>query len=708
MPRPGILLLAAAAALLGSCGGSQAGDPSPLSVKVSFLDASGESSAFPRQIARLVVKVTPYDAANVNCNCAQRTCKKVYTADPATGEVALTDVNGDGQRSEAFIENLPYFCPMALEIFAYLGAAGKVSYYGRQDGIVLTQGKRTFVKMSLYEKLSRTMRLDTGTIRLALFGHTATRLDKGPLPDHRVLVTGGFSAVQSVNCAGVAELPGCPEGTDCWKCFVATAAKDLYLFDQGSGKMRRPVPRDAAGRPMTAVTLSRPRAFHSATLLADGRVVIAGGVDRALFVFRDNDAFDGSEEAAAGWEIVDVIPLPDPAGGYSGAQNNFEIFDPTLNPDQLDVDRDGDLERGGIVAGEAIKGMVAKRFLQATAYYPWEGDWDPAKERKFVQVGGRDNDAADSGVAGSTVDVFDSATNGFITSTIPSLLVRRTFPAAVTLGGALWIFGGSRMPGEETAPNTGIGEKWVMSFTTKSWNAPVALYTSAEGHPEYVRLFSEAISLPGTTPALKRVLVTGWYGARCSTSAEGAETPTFTYTNPDDETPIPTHICSPAAVPGNLVFDVSTDPVTISSTLYRAPGGVAQAFAATTLLGCAEGARGGWVLQSGGIASTTFAPALVSGKGALFLYDQSGVNVPLTAALDASRMWHRAVELKGGAVLFVGGARVDPARGTFEIVSDTELLSFEGQCGDGVLENVPASPAYEGACCSVDAAPPSG
>ncbi|MBI5528046.1 MAG: hypothetical protein HY897_17070 [Deltaproteobacteria bacterium] len=75
-----------------------------------------------------------------------------------------------------------------------------------------------------------------------------------PLPDGRVLLTGGVGELDSGESCGNA-------------CTVVSAQNAAEIYDPATGEF------EAAG------AMSAPRAFHTATTLADGTVVIAGGAE---------------------------------------------------------------------------------------------------------------------------------------------------------------------------------------------------------------------------------------------------------------------------------------------------------------------------------------------------------------------------------------------------------------------------------------------
>ena len=106
-----------------------------------------------------------------------------------------------------------------------------------------TQSRYPMNSAELYDPTANTWTL-TGNMKTARYAHTATLLTDGS-----VLVAGGEG--QSISC-----------GKDCTS-YIPTALAEIYNV--------------AAGAFTAAASLSQARAYHSATLLASGRALAAGG-----------------------------------------------------------------------------------------------------------------------------------------------------------------------------------------------------------------------------------------------------------------------------------------------------------------------------------------------------------------------------------------------------------------------------------------------
>ncbi|MGC9043837.1 MAG: kelch repeat-containing protein [Myxococcota bacterium] len=122
--------------------------------------------------------------------------------------------------------------------------------------------------------------------------HTSTLLKDG-----RVLIAGGISSVSSNSCD-----PNC-DGRNCKPyCRIAEAISDVEIYDFRTGEFKK------VGK------LNIPRALHTATLLEDGRVIIAGGSKSVrLYLTPDKNK---------------PFVMPD---SMDEASITIEVFDPTTN-----------------------------------------------------------------------------------------------------------------------------------------------------------------------------------------------------------------------------------------------------------------------------------------------------------------------------------------------------------------------------------------
>lgn len=217
---------------------------------------------------------------------ATYTTSPVTQADDGCFFQVLVTVGLAGNRSfplysgSAKLTVLPGFTP-APGTFTVTGALTTARYRHTatllQDGRVLIAGGRDsggeLQSAELYSSTSGSFS-PTGSLKSPRWGHTATLLANG-----KVLVAGGW------------------RGDD----VSATAMADAELYDPATGRFTSIAPL------MTA------RAYHTATLLMDGRVLIAGGTDRSgsLISVLFAELFDPSTAT-----FTATGALPGPSGYY--------------------------------------------------------------------------------------------------------------------------------------------------------------------------------------------------------------------------------------------------------------------------------------------------------------------------------------------------------------------------------------------------------
>jgi hypothetical protein len=142
--------------------------------------------------------------------------------DPATGKFAATGSMGSPRTGHTATR-------LANGKLLIAGGRNSTCLFGCQE--------LTWASAELFDPATGTFS-PTGTMAQARYGHTAT-----PLPDGRILIAGGTT-------------PDLPD-TD-----VSTS---LEIYDPATGAFT------------LAGTMLRPRSHHTATLLTDGRVLLAGG-----------------------------------------------------------------------------------------------------------------------------------------------------------------------------------------------------------------------------------------------------------------------------------------------------------------------------------------------------------------------------------------------------------------------------------------------
>jgi hypothetical protein len=124
-------------------------------------------------------------------------------------------------------------------------ADGRVLVSG---GVLMNSGSRADVPVALLYEPQTGRFVQTGTLAQPRDTATATRLEDG-----RVLVAGGFTWPSNgpVSAKGPASV----------------SVSSVEIYDPGTGRFN------------DAGSMTIARAGHSATLLLDGRVLIAGGID---------------------------------------------------------------------------------------------------------------------------------------------------------------------------------------------------------------------------------------------------------------------------------------------------------------------------------------------------------------------------------------------------------------------------------------------
>jgi hypothetical protein len=252
----------------------------------------------------------------------------------------------------------------------------------------------------------------TGALTAARYAHTATLL-----PNGMVLVVGGFG--DTSDCQGVG--------------VQAQNTAELYNPDKGSFSMTG--------------NMSFPRGGHTATLLMDGKVLVAGGGDQGV---------GGKGSASA--------ELYDPSTGAFSQTGSMAVarfrHTATLLPDGRV------LIVGGVPTDSAIPTSTAEIYDPATGSFTSTGGMNTAREEhtatliaggKVLIVGG------ESPVMGSselqltaTAEVYDPST-GLFAPTGSMAEARNSHTATLLLDGTVLVAGGgnSSSTAELYNPSTG-------------------------------------------------------------------------------------------------------------------------------------------------------------------------------------------------------------------------------------------------------------
>ncbi|HUU02941.1 MAG TPA: kelch repeat-containing protein [Myxococcota bacterium] len=132
----------------------------------------------------------------------------------------------------------------------------KVYWCGEVSSVAIKKNSTT--KINMFISACSNFTLTRGTLATARVFHTATAL-----PDGRVLIAGGFSTKVTDQI--------CTDGD----CLRLAASDSIEIYDPTNGTFE-------SGQELELV-LGTPRAMHTATLLPDGRVLVTGGCEQAIW-----------------------------------------------------------------------------------------------------------------------------------------------------------------------------------------------------------------------------------------------------------------------------------------------------------------------------------------------------------------------------------------------------------------------------------------
>ena len=525
----------------------------------------------------------------------------------------LMDRDGNG-RNESIIgssvDELPdYGSPFEIRVLARTGIdegcgpamGGATRYAGSTGTIRLNAGERRVLNIALYE-VGATETLLRGDPLPPRFLHTSTALGDG-----RVLISGGFDTLTST---------ACPDGILAEDCYEASASSDAFIFDSPTGEFL----------PVRGGMLEA-RGGHTATLMNDGRVLIAGGAPTALLAITAGDR-----------PVFRILPIDD---GFLRAHANFEFFtNGSANPSE-------DPERAGLPGRGFFEGPAADpsepgplnhgRFLHAAA---------SVDQLRVVIAGG-----IGGGSPGSTFEVFDLNRPGGegVSSADGTLQISREMPSAFVLNGAVWIYGGG-----DATDNAGLAEVWdagtPVGVTTPATEEGFSL--GAEPSPE-LSLFRPQV-VPNA--AGDKVAVTGWFGPLCDSVAVDPEMPTFTgldlfrCTEPLGGTSAP---------PRNAFISDTVTP-------FQPASNQNQAFASAVRLATSDS-----VVVLGGLRRDLETRAAAVG----YVFESEA---PFGGScLLAQRALHASTLLPGDRILTTGGLRTVPGVGTLVLsMPGSEMMSL--------------------------------
>lgn len=281
--------------------------------------------------------------------------------------------------------------------------------------------------------------------------HTAT-----PLPDGRILLVGGISSETAAsNCA--------PAGSNC-RNLAATDTADIYD------------PR--TGRVFAAGSLSRPRAFHAAAALADGRVVIVGG------------SGSGKLNTLAPFPVV-----PD------SAIRDIEVYDPATNTFGV-VGQDPEASGRTFAAGATVMAGLNKGAAV------FAGGGAPALVTLPDPMTPSNNV-----VSSLRSSILCAAAGGTVECTAgPDMNARRAGHVMAPLtDGSLLVWGGNMENGTETGNNDNGEPRMIEKQAPEFFNGEAFVFP--KNRPEFVegggRVTNTFFSAAVASPAWQGVFIVG-------------------------------------------------------------------------------------------------------------------------------------------------------------------------------------------------------
>lgn len=599
MPKRALFAIAFAALSL-SCAAPPPAEP--LSMRVVW--GIHGTSTLPAAVTDVEV-VTCENAGQSDESCTSNTCSVNAITGMTEMEVPScrprAGTDGYGADPVLVRRDLPAGVPLRFELRGK-GTGGEVLFVGQAGPFFLGEGERRFVELQMYPVGSSASLEGAGVER---FLHTATRL-----PDGRILIAGGFTRASSVACEGLGEEA---------RCFRLTATDEALAFDPSTG----------AVEPIRNAMLEA-RAGHTATLLPDGRVLLAGGAEEAVLAMIPQGA-----AAANGYRMA-IVPF---RGSLSeeGAHDSFALFDAFLDPED-DGARAGDLGRGrflGTAGQGATPGALNQpRFLHAAAAVP-------SFPHRVLLAGGMGGEAS-----AETWEVFDNQRTGgygVYTASDNRLATPREMPSAVGIEGRVWIVGGAL-----ASDNADLAEIWTsegddpngaVASASATSEFPNAEREADETHPEYALMRPLAARIGDG-----HALVSGWYGPQC---AVGSTSPTFVAEGLTTET------CNqPASGSRSFTFEDASGLAAPTQTGSRSFGAVAE-------LGCFKPDQGErYIALTGGIANAIWTPQAsidVFGDAVDDTTRAARRVSGVSGSLAGPRLFHTSTGIPGFGIVTLGG-----------------------------------------------------
>lgn len=320
-------LSAAAAPLAGCSGGSSGSDPRPLAAALA-----ADPPAFAPGATVALVPAFARGTARIEPDVGPVTSGGRYAVGPAVaGRTYRLIVEDGAERAEAAVQ-VPFAYRDAIRpLDPPRSARAQHVAVGLGDGrVLLATGSANISTFSwtaeVYDAATGTS-TETGELRLGMAGSTALRLADG-----RVLLAGGQSNFRDREDLVAVWDPADGRWTEPGALAQARAGHALALLYDGRvlvtggewlGRAPGSVateelldPDAGATHPTAGSPMVQPRAFHTATVLGGGRVLVAGGLNS----FSGGDAVEAELFDPATETFTYTGSLAHPRGGHAAVR----------------------------------------------------------------------------------------------------------------------------------------------------------------------------------------------------------------------------------------------------------------------------------------------------------------------------------------------------------------------------------------------------
>ncbi|MBW1807652.1 MAG: hypothetical protein JRJ87_05610 [Deltaproteobacteria bacterium] len=256
----------------------------------------------------------------------------VTAADMEKAKCANFNLADYQQSGKAKIGGIPVGHNRKVTFQGYDFSDRQVYWCGQAEGLSI--GKNSTTQVNMFITACTDFTLTRGELETARVFHTATKLTDG-----RVLIVGGFNTFSTNEI--------CTDG----ECLRLFATNSIEIYDPMTG-LFEVVP---------GLALNTPRGMHTATLLPDGKVLVAGGCEQAIWYQTfNNGPRTLIEVASQGWgtagttgEIID--PASPPVQAISNAMQTSRALHSDLALPNGDVLLVGGMAIGNISQRSATR-----------------------------------------------------------------------------------------------------------------------------------------------------------------------------------------------------------------------------------------------------------------------------------------------------------------------------------------------------------------